>query len=286
MIAGIDALAHAAMTLLGVAVAALFLGLGGDEGAAGRRFLARYLESLDVRLRFVRSRFAARTVALGQLAAVVTLLFGAVVLGLGWLLMGLAPASATPWLWFERRRAARVAELDAQLDQWLLVLSNSLKASASLGDALESSIRLVRAPLSEEVDLVLKRYRLGTPLDGALADMAARVGSRSISAAVLMLRVARNAGGDLPSTLDRSAAALREIARLEGVVRSKTAEAKAQAAVISLIPAPFVFLIHWLSPAYLRPLTATLSGQLIIAAALGMWAIAIVLAAKIAAVEV
>jgi tight adherence protein B len=274
------------MALLGVAVAALFLALGGDEHAPGRRWLARYLESLDVRLRFVRSRFAAQTVALGQLAAVVTLSFGAVVFGLGWLLMGFAPASATPWLWLERRRAARVAELDAQLDQWLLVLSNALKASASLGDALESSIGLVRAPLSEEVDLVLKRYRLGTPLDRALADMAARVGSRSISAAVLMLRVARNAGGDLPSTLDRSAAALREIARLEGVVRSKTAEAKAQAAVISLIPAPFVFLIHWLSPAYLRPLTATLSGQLIIAGALAMWAIAIVLAAKIAAVEV
>ena len=42
-------------------------------------------------------------------------------------------------------------------------------------------------------------------------------------------------------------AALREIARLEGVVRTKTAEGKAQAMVVAVMPFPLIGLLNYLN---------------------------------------
>ncbi len=53
--------------------------------------------------------------------------------------------------------------------------------------------------MSEEIDLVVKEYELGTPLDRALDNFTARVASSTLSSAVLALKVARKTGGNLPN---------------------------------------------------------------------------------------
>jgi tight adherence protein B len=140
--------------------------------------------------------------------------------------------------------------------------------------------------MSEEVDLMVKEYELGTSLDRALEQLAARIGSKVLAGAVLALQVARNSGGNLPAMLENAACALRELARLEGVVRTKTAEGKAQSFVIGAIPVPMVLLIHSMDSHFFDPLTATFTGHLVIGAAVVLWGLAILLASKILAVDV
>ncbi len=67
--------------------------------------------------------------------------------------------------------------------------------------------------------------------------------------------------------LDGAAAALRELARLEGVVRTKTAEGKAQAFVIGLLPAPLVLGVHAMDPKFFAPLAQSFLGNLVVAGA-------------------
>jgi tight adherence protein B len=184
------------------------------------------------------------------------------------------------------QRDRRVTAIEAQLDRFLVAMAHSLRANPALADALVSSTRLLGSPLKDEIDLVLREHALGTPLDRALAAMAGRIGSPIASSALATLRVARASGGDLSATLETSAAALREMARLEGVVRTKTAEARAQGVVIAVIPFPMFATLHAIDPRFLRPVLETSVGHIVLAVATLAWLAAVLAARRIAQVDI
>jgi tight adherence protein B len=181
---------------------------------------------------------------------------------------------------------SRVSRITTQIEPWLNAISNALEASPSLGEAIESSLPLIQSPMSVEVDILIKETELGTPLDQALSRFAERVPSATLAGAVLALRVARRSGGDLPAMLESAAASLREMSRLEGVVRTKTAEGRAQTFVIGALPIPMVLLIHFIDPGFFDPLAHALTGQLIVAGAVVLWILAIASARKILDVDI
>ena len=192
----------------------------------------------------------------------------------------------SPNLWLWRARSKRTERLEEQLDAWLTALTNSLQANPSLGDAIASTIPLMDPPMRDEVDLVIKENALGMPLDDALERAAVRSGSRVFRAAITTLKIARNTGGNLPQTLKTASETLREMARLEGVVRTKTADGRAQAVAISILPAPVYFGIEWMMPGYYDPMRNSLTGHIIFAAVGLLWAGAALLSHKILAVDI
>ncbi|MGE5786847.1 MAG: type II secretion system F family protein, partial [Myxococcales bacterium] len=257
-----------------------------DEGQAGRRAIRRYRDYLDSRLRFLRMRHPASRILTIQLTGCVVALGVAFVNDSSIPLILVPLVALGPKVYLERLSAKRVTEVEAQIEPWLVAIANGLKASPSMGESIAASVSLLSAPMSEEVALMVKEYELGTALDRAVEQFAKRVGSRTLAGAVLALQVARNSGGNLPEMLENAALALRELARLEGVVRTKTAEGKAQAFVIGAIPVPMVVGIHLIDRHFFDPLVATFAGHLVIGAAVALWASAIVLASKILDVDV
>lgn len=256
------------------------------EDHAGRKAIRRYRDYLDSRLRFLRMRHPASRIVTVQLAGCVVAL-GIAVANNSPIPLILVPLVALgPKVHLERLAAKRVTEVEAQIEPWLVAVANGLKASPSLGESIAASVSLLSAPMSEEIALTIKEYELGTALDRALEQFAQRMGSRTLTGAVLALQVARNSGGNLPEMLENAASALRELARLEGVVRTKTAEGKAQAFVIGAIPVPMVVGIHLIDNHFFDPLVASFAGHLVIGAAVTLWALAILLASKILAVDV
>lgn len=253
---------------------------------AGRKALSRYITELDLKLRFLRRFYPAVRIVCGQgVLALGCVIYVALTNNLLALLL-LAIVAIGPKLQLDRLVAKRVAEVEALVEPWLNAVANALKASPSLGEAIACSAALVPSPMSEEVDLLVKEYELGTALDRALEQFARRIGSRTLEGAVLALQIARNSGGNLPETLENAAGALRELARLEGVVRTKTAEGKAQAFVIGAIPVPMVAGIHQLDSHFFDPLWATFAGHVVIGSAVILWLLAILLSMRILAVDI
>jgi tight adherence protein B len=279
-------LGRAVAGLVGIFVVALGLSLFGSAESPGSSALRAHAARLDRKLRFVRARVRAAQI----LAVQLVLGLGALGLALGfrqWALVLLVPAMAFgPKVVVEQQVARRVAKLELQIEAWISAIANALKASPSLGEAIASTTTLVASPMSEEVDVLVKEYELGTPLDRALDNLAERIDSKTLAGTVLALKVARKSGGNLPEMLENAAAALRELARLEGVVRTKTAEGKAQAFVIGAIPVPMLAGVHAMDEQFFEPLVATFIGNLVIAVAATLWAVAILLAKKILAVDV
>jgi tight adherence protein B len=241
---------------------------------------------LERELRFLLYRSTGVRVARAQLGVFLGLLGGAALLEDVLLLIVAIPVAVMPLVWLQSKHAQRVIVIEMQLDSWLQLLANSLKATPSLGEGIASSAKLMRAPLGEELDLVLKELALGTPLDQAVMNMSTRVGSRPVSGALATILVGRQTGGDLTRILEESAATLREMARLEGVVRTKTAEGKSQAYVLGGIPFVLLGALYMVDPYWLQPLTETTMGYVIIAVATSLWLAAIILARKILAVDV
>lgn len=192
----------------------------------------------------------------------------------------------SPNIWLWRARLKRTERLEMQLDSWLTALTNALQSNPSLGDAIASTTTLVDAPIRDEVELVIKENALGLPLDDALERAAVRSGSRVFRAAITTLKVARNTGGNLPQTLKTASETLREMARLEGVVRTKTADGRTQSIAISVLPIPVYFGIEYMMPGYYDPMRNSLVGQGIFAAVGVLWVGAALISHKILAVDI
>ena len=256
------------------------------EEQLGCQAIRRYKDKLDASLRFLRIRWSSSRIVTAQMSIVVACLASALVFGSVVPLILVPMVVLGPKLQLERQVVRRVTDVEAQIEPWLNAVANALKASPSLGEAIYASISLLPAPMSEEIDLMYKEYELGTALDRALEQFAERIGSKTLSGAVLALQVARNSGGNLPEMLEQAATALRELARLEGVVRTKTAEGKAQAFVIGMIPLPMVGGIHLMDDHFFAPLVTTFAGNLVVGAAATLWLLAILLSSKILAVDV
>jgi tight adherence protein B len=277
-------LGGAANALLPLGTVALFV--CARRSPTLRGWVAGYQGGVALDLRYLQASLPAHSLLRAQLRIAVCLLAVMVAFGALWPAPLLAATALGPRLWLSRQRRRRTQRIEQQLDTWLLALSNELKANPALGESLAQSARLMGAPLSEELSLLHKETRLGMPLDRALRQMSERAQSPVVSAAIATLRIARNTGGNLSETLDASAASLREMARLEGVVRTKTAEGRAQALLIGVLPAPLLLLLHAIDPKLLEPLWSSARGHLVLAAAACLWLAALLSARKIVAVDI
>jgi tight adherence protein B len=246
--------------------------------------LRHYHAKLSRELSFVRAGMSARSVIAIQGGCLFVGLLLVVSGNLAGLFVGCA--AGAPVALLRRARTQRVIQIEAQLEGWLGSLSRSLEAAPSLGEALEVSIGMCDAPMREELKLLVNELHLGRPLGAALDKWAARVGSHVFHMAIGTLQMGRETGGRLGEVLESTAASLREMDRLEGVVRTKTAEGKFQAMVIAVVPFPLYVAVRFFDPRYFVALESTPMGHMLLGVAACLWLGAGLSARKILAVQI
>jgi tight adherence protein B len=251
----------------------------------GRRHFDAYLAYLDRMLRLCFLETKPGTIAWGQAAGV--LLGLALYAGTGVTATLLVPALSVvgPALHLAQTRRQRSRKFTAQTDGFLLALANSLKAVPNIAAALAGLMPVLQNPIREEITIVLNELRVGSAVDQALLNAAARAQSPAFDSAVSALLVGQKVGGDLPKILETSAATLREMNRLEGVVQSKTSESRAQLWVLASFPLGIVFLFNLVSPGFFDPLADTITGKLVSVVAVTLWLAAVILARQLSKVD-
>ncbi len=237
------------------------------------RYWARYTSSLERKLRpqFIWTKGS--TIAGWQFASVFVFALLLVVYPLPniLILVGFAGIIVGPTIWVEKMRRDRVTAIEMQLDNTILALANALKSIPSIGAALQSVVLVVQEPTHQELELAVKEMKVGSTLDQALLHMAARIGSRAVDSALSAVLIGRQVGGNLPKVLEQTASSLREMQRLEGVVRTKTAEGKAQLWVMGFLPGGMLYGLNVVWPGYFNVLTQSLVGYIIILVCGGSW---------------
>lgn len=138
---------------------------------------------------------------------------------------------------FESRRAV---EIEQALPDALDLQAAALRAGNSTVGSLRVLEREIGSPLGDEVRKLLHAIDLGTPVEQALQELAAR-GQQEIGTWVTAIQIHRQTGGNLPVILESLSTRLRERARMRGEVRALTAQARLSGLVVSV--APIVFLL-------------------------------------------
>lgn len=277
--------------LLGVAVGscavfalALVVSLNHKSGSLSL-WWERHCSKLERRLRGLGIRHRGREVALAQLVAFALSIAGWAATGspVGMVLAGAALVGPT---WVIRRLAMkRRNRLDQQVEGFLTALANALQATPSLGDAFCSLRELLPQPMSSEIEHTEKEVRLGRGFSEALRAMVKRTDSERLGTAVSALLMGRQVGGDLAAVLRSTAVAMREMDRLEGVVRAKTAEGKFQMWALTFIPLVAAFAFELMKPGYFDPLLKTVTGWAALVVAALFWVGALLVARKVLSVE-
>lgn len=257
-----------------------------DPGSLPYRYWSLYEAYLNRKLRQMFMPTHGRVIIWSQVVSACLALGAGLLFRYKLAYLAVLPAAFGPALYLEQTRRRRVRAIEAKIDGFVLTLANALKATPSIGNALAYTQPLLAPPLDAEVALALKEMRLGNTVDQALLSMAGRVRSTQLDAALSGLLIGRQVGGDLPKILEKTAETLREMARLQGVVRSKTAEGKAQLAVLAVFPAVILLLFDTVSKGYFDPLTRSIVGWAVIGISIALWIASLLMARKILAVDI
>lgn len=272
-----------ALTVLGFASYAYFAVL--HPAGLIRTCLNVHTRRLERHTTFLLLRLPGSLIAQGQFVLVPSVAgIGVVSSSAIALSMALALAVA-PSIVLSRQCSRRLQQLERQLETWLLMLANALRATPSTVDAISSTLPLAPAPFVREVDLVVKEIRLGSSLQRALHSMSSRVPSPSIRSALTTIVVASETGGDLSSILQTTASSLRESARLDGVLRTKTAEGRGQLTLLASMPFVLFAALRWLDPSYFDPVMSSQTGRSVLAICASLWLAACVWAYRIVSVD-
>ena len=151
-----------------------------------------------------------------------------------------------------------------QLPDALTSLAGSLRAGRSLGQALEALAREMEAPMGRELRKVVAEVRLGRPLNEALDDAVERVGSPDFRWAVLAIQIQAEVGGNLAELLNRVADTMRARSRLRGEVKALTAEGRASAGMLVIMPPALGAVMYAVNPDYMSPIFTETTGHIML----------------------
>ncbi|MFT3904964.1 MAG: type II secretion system F family protein [Steroidobacteraceae bacterium] len=172
---------------------------------------------------------------------------------------GLA-ALAVPALWARRLRRRRQQRLRAQLPDALDLLAAGLQAGSGLLSALQQLATHQSAPLLDELQLLLRRQRLGVPLEQTIEQLRVRIPGSETDLLVMAIAVSRQLGGNLSLVLTRLAQTLRQKQAIERKIDALTAQGRLQARIVGLLPLVLMWVMLLMEPRAMHKMFETPAG--------------------------
>ena len=166
---------------------------------------------------------------------------------------------------FQQQSNKRLTQFEAQIDTVINLLASSLRAGASLAQAVSNIAEEVDEPAASEFRTIAKAIRLGVPAAQALEQAADRIGSQDLQMIATAAMVQRETGGNLAEILDNNAETVRDRRSLRASLKALTAQGRISGMVIGIIPFGVTVVIFLISPGYFAPMLESLVGKLIMA---------------------
>ncbi|MCK4564791.1 MAG: type II secretion system F family protein, partial [Verrucomicrobia bacterium] len=145
-------------------------------------------------------------------------------------------------------RRRRIERFNGQLSNALNGMSNALKAGFSIQQAFDTIVQEKENPISQEFGMFLQQLRVGVRFEEALADMDRRIGSEDLTLMIQSIEISRQTGGNLTEVFDRISETIRERQRVEGKIKSLTAQGRIQGRVVGAMPVVLGIVLYLLDP--------------------------------------
>jgi tight adherence protein B len=221
--------------------------------------LARDLASADLQLRPYEFRML--QVAAGLVLALLAFLrfnvsFAVPVMGvLGYVL---------PAFYLRNRRGHRLQRFDDELPRAMELIANSMKAGQSIAQSFAAVTENAGPPVAEEFGLARREIELGASVESALGNMEKRMGSTDLRLMIMVVTIQHAVGGDLPAILTTLADTMRQRREMRQEVLAATAQSRASAVIITLLPVAVAVFGYFVLPDYFHPLFTTFLGWVVL----------------------
>ncbi|MEW6556203.1 MAG: type II secretion system F family protein [Elusimicrobiota bacterium] len=192
-----------------------------------------------------------------------------------------------PIIILKRAETRRMALIDKQLSDGLVLISNSLRSGLSFAQGLEVIAQQGQPPLSEEFQTVTQELKLGISMEQALNNIAQRLKkSKEMRIAMTAINIARETGGNMSEALTTLSETMRKRNEMQGKIDALTAQGKLSGLITALLPFVMAFFIYLISPEIMIPMFTTVYGYLILLVVLMMISIGGLFIKKIVTIDI
>lgn len=188
---------------------------------------------------------------------------------LGWIITGstfvallfAGMAGSIPLVNLGIKAEKRRRMFEVQLPDALDFMSRALRAGHGLTTAFQIVGEEMSAPISEEFSLAFEEINFGNSFQDALSKMPDRIDSPDLSFFVVGVLIQRETGGNLSDLLRSLSNTVRERLKLQGKVRTLSAEGKFAGILLGVMPFALAGILTLLNPVYMGALWSTPTGH-------------------------
>ena len=162
------------------------------------------------------------------------------------------------------KRSHRIAAFNAGLPDAIDMMGRALRAGhsmvASIGTVAEQSVE----PVCSEFREVFRQQNYGISLRDALLHMLDHVPSQDLRVLVTGILVQKESGGNLAEILERTSTVIRERLRIQGEIKTHTAQGRMTGWILCSLPIVMLIMINFINPGYSTVLIYTPIGHKLI----------------------
>jgi len=182
-------------------------------------------------------------------------------------LLGGAAAAAAPVVLLRLAQSRYQRRFLDVFPDALDLLGRAVTAGLPVGDAMEVAAREIPPPVGIEFQRTLDEMRIGVEQQEALERAAERVRVPDFRFYIVALALQRRTGGSLAETLGNLSNLIRRRKEIRLKTRALTAESRASATVLAIIPFLFMALLSLISPALFSTLLEDPRGRFMLSLA-------------------
>lgn len=227
-----------------------------------------FAENLELLIMYSGSKQSVGSVILLSLAAagvagfIVNWFDGPTFLVAGIALVG----TSFPYVFLSFKKSSRLKKFEAALPDAIDLMARALRAGHSIASSIEIIAEQTPQPLSAEFALCFQQQKFGIPFRDAITAMGQRIPSQDLHFLITAVLVQRETGGDLTEILDRTTHVIRERSRIQGEIRTYTAQGRLTGWILSGLPVAMLGLTNIITPGYSSVLFHDPTGQLLLGA--------------------
>jgi tight adherence protein B len=201
-------------------------------------------------------------------------------------LLATAVGGASRYAALRFQKSRRLKKFNTALPDAIELMARALRAGHSMASAIEIIAEQSPDPLAGEFAICFQQQKFGIAFRDALLGIGERVPSKDLHFLITAVLVQKETGGDLTEILDRTTRVIRERVRIEGEVRTYTAQGRLTGWILGLLPVFMLCLINVITPGYSHILFYDPLGQKLLYAGMTLIVIGGLIISKIVTIKV
>ncbi|WP_181833060.1 type II secretion system F family protein [Bacillus taeanensis] len=190
------------------------------------------------------------------------------------------------YLYIRLRKHQKKKLMLKQLPNALELISSALKTGYSIVQTLDLVAKENFPPLSEEFHKLFQALQLGENFEKSFTDFAKRLDIPELTNVVDTILITRETGGNVTEVIDGLLTIIRENEKLNGEVKTLTAQGKISGLIVGLLPLALFIMFYLINPSYMMVLFKNIIGIFILGTAVLLQIIGIIVMKKIITLKV